>query len=337
MSSVARVCHIHHDPLATALVPCYALRAAGHHPERLIVTLLQRAYQGQSDWQAIAALIQSDDQFYHRVDYSWRLCSTSLEDPRNAAIWEDEQGKMQVFAALQFPWLTLDYVIRSTIRTWELEKQIINWAETRLHQIAAETNDDFPFNVSALADEQERISLLEALGYASWEHTLVKMKRSLDDSLAPKIPDGFIIRPLDGEQEVEAYAELHRTAFDSNTMTALWRGHTLHTPLYNPELDLVAVAPDGRLAGFCIWWYAPHLKAAQIEPLGVHPDFQHLGLSQALMAEGFRRVAALGAETAQVETYSFSEPALASYAAAGFEVVNHELKFTKSIDPKRQG
>ena len=50
-----------------------------------------------------------------------------------------------------------------------------------------------------------------------------------------------------------------------------------------------------------------------IEPLGVHPDFQQLGLSQALM----------------VETYSFSEAALNAYEAAGFEVVTHELKFYK--------
>ena len=295
----------------------------------ILMTLRQRAYNGPNDWQAIADLIQSDDHFYNRVDFPWRLCTTSLEDYRNAVIWEDEHGQMQVFAALQFLWLTLDYAIRPTLRTWELETQVITWAETRLRQIAKETNHEFPFNVSALADEYERISFLEALGYTRWEHALVRMKRSLIDIPTPNIPAGFTIRPLAGEQEVEAYAQLQRAAFDSNTMTALWRGHTLYAPLYNPDIDLVAVAPDGRLVGFCIWWYAPHLKAAQIEPLGVHPDFQQLGLSQALMAEGFRRVATLGAETALVETYSFSEPALKSYQAAGFEIGGRELKFYK--------
>jgi len=293
------------------------------------VTLHQRAYQGQKDWQAVAALIQADDRFYHRVDFPWRLCSTSLEDYRNAMIWDDENGQMQVFAALQFPWLTLDYAVHPAVRTWELELQILNWAETRLHEVAAETNDEFPFNVSALADEAERIRFLEAQGYQRWDHTLVKMRRSLQDCPTPTVPEGFSIRSLDGEREVEAYAALQRAAFDSKTMTALWRGHTLHAPLYNPQLDLVAVAPDGRLAGFCIWWYEPTLKAAQIEPLGVHPDFQHLGLSQALMAEGLRWVAALGAESALVETYSFSEPALKAYEAFGFQRYNQELKLYK--------
>jgi ribosomal protein S18 acetylase RimI-like enzyme len=293
------------------------------------MALHQRAYQGQSDWQAITELIQSDDQFYHPIDFPWRLCSTSLEDQRNAAIWEDEHGQMQVFAALQFPWLTLDYVIEPQVRSWDLEMDIITWAETRLHQIAAETSSHFPFNVSALAEEYNRINFLDSLGYKRWEHSIVILQRSLKNLPTPNLSDGFTIRPLDGEREIEAYTELHRTAFDSTTMTAEWRVRTLHVPLYDPDIDLVAVAPDGRLAGFCIWWYEPMLNIAQIEPLGVHPDFQQLGLSRALMEEGFRRVAALGAETAQVETYSFSEPALKSYQAAGFQVVTQELKFYK--------
>src|SRR5689334_9958463 len=186
------------------------------------MVLRQRAYQGKSDWQAITELIQADEKFYNRVDFPWRLCSTSLEDKLNAIVWEDEQGQMQAFAGLQFPWLTVDYAVRPAIRTWFLEKQIIRWAEARLHQIARKTNSHFPFNVSAYAEEQERIGFLEEQGYVRWEHSLVVQKRTLVDIPTPKIPEGFTIRPLDGEREVEAYVELHRTAFDSTTMTTRW-------------------------------------------------------------------------------------------------------------------
>lgn len=293
------------------------------------MSLQQRDYRGVQDWNAIANLVQADDQFNHRVDFPWRLCSTSLEDYRNAAVWENEQGQMQVFAALQFPWLSFDYAIHPTVRDQALELAVIQWGETRLRQIAEETNSEFPFNISALASDQARITFLETQGYVRWDHWMVQFRRSLSDLPDVHLPTGFSIRPLAGEREVEEYAALQRRAFDSTTMTALWRGHTLHAPLYNPELDLVAVAPDGRLAGFCIWWYAPHMKASQIEPLGVHPDFQQMGLSQALMAEGMRRSAALGAETALVETYSFSEPALKTYETAGFQEIGQDLKFYK--------
>ncbi len=295
------------------------------------MTLKQRMYAGERDWEAVANVIQSDPQCYHPIDFPWQLCSTSLEDDRNAAVWEDDTGRMQAFAALQFPWLTFDYAIRPEIRTLAIELEIIHWGENRLRQIAQETNDEFPFNISAFEDETERITFLESLGYVCWDSHMVHMQRPLNDLSVPSIPEGFTIRPLAGESEVEQYAALQRAAFDSETMTARWRGKTLHAPLYNNDLDLVAVAPDGRLAGFCIFWYRPDLKTVQIEPLGVHPDFQQLGLSQALMAEGFQRAASKGAEIARVETYSFSAPALKSYEAAGFRVFMHEHKYYKEF------
>lgn len=296
------------------------------------MTLRQRPYRGEQDWQAVASLIQADTHFYHQIDFPWRLCSTSLEDGRNAAVWEDEHGAVRVFAALQFPWLTLDYAVHPSVRTRELETSILAWADARLGQIAAETNDNFPFNVCAYAHDDERIAFLEGLGYTRWENSLIVQSRPLTDLPSPTLADGFTIRPIDREREVEAYVALQRAAFESETMTTVWRSHTFNTPLYDPELDLVAVAPDGRVAGVCIWWYQPALKAAQIEPLAVHPDFQHLGLSQALMAEGYRRAAARGAETARVETYSFSEPALKAYEAAGFHQIAEKYLFYKEYE-----
>ena len=294
------------------------------------MSLERRSYHGESDWPMIAGLISDDPAFHQRYDFPWRLCSTSLENHKNAAIWEDENKQPRIFASLQFPWLTLDYAIHPGIRTWEAEAIVIEWGESRLHQIAEETNSHFPFNISAYAHEVDRITFLEGLGYTRWENHLVLLSRSLVALTEPHLPEGFTIRSLAGEPELASYAELHRAAFNSTTMTADWRQRTLHAPLYNPALDLVVVAPDDRLAGFCIWWYSPESKLAQIEPLGVHPDFQHLGLSQALMAEGFKRVAAHGAETALVESYSFNQAALRTYGSAGFRESAQKLKYYKN-------
>jgi len=147
----------------------------------------QRSYRGEQDWQAIASLIQADTHFYHPIDFSWRLCSTSLEDGRNAAVWEDEHSAMQVFAALQFPWLTVDYAVHPGVRTRELETAVLAWADARLGEIAAETGDHFPFNVSAYAHEHERIAFLEGLGYSRWEHSLIVQSRPLTDLTCPPL------------------------------------------------------------------------------------------------------------------------------------------------------
>jgi len=87
-------------------------------------------------------------------------------------------------------------------------------------------------------------------------------------------------------------------------------------PLYRRDLDLVAVAPGGDLAAFCTLWFDDVTRTAAFEPVGTHPDHQRRGLGRALMAEGLRRVAGLGATLCTVGSYS--EPAGALYASLGF-------------------
>jgi mycothiol synthase len=111
---------------------------------------------------------------------------------------------------------------------------------------------------------------------------------------------------------------VHGAAFGSEAMTAPWRERTIGTPLHQPDLDLVAVAPDGTLAGFCVGWHDPVRGVAQLEPVGVHPRYQRRGLSHALIAEMFRRLAGRGASVAVVETELDLTAARAAYDAAGF-------------------
>jgi ribosomal protein S18 acetylase RimI-like enzyme len=96
----------------------------------------------------------------------------------------------------------------------------------------------------------------------------------------------------------------------------------LRSPQYQPDLDLVVVAPGGELAGFCVAWLEPNGHLGQIEPLGVHPSFQRQGLSQALMAECFRRLATRGAIAVLVQTETTRSPARHAYEAMGFRVAH---------------
>jgi ribosomal protein S18 acetylase RimI-like enzyme len=51
----------------------------------------------------------------------------------------------------------------------------------------------------------------------------------------------------------------------------------------------------------------------QIEPLGVHPDYQRLGLGRAVLLEGLRRLQASGATELYIDSYKHNDPALALY------------------------
>lgn len=84
-------------------------------------------------------------------------------------------------------------------------------------------------------------------------------------------------------------------------MTAEWRERVIRMPQYRPELDLVVCAPDGSLAGFCVGWLDSERSLAQIEPIGVHPRFQRMGLGRVLLLEILQRFREQGARSAIVE------------------------------------
>ena len=117
-------------------------------------------------------------------------------------------------------------------------------------------------------------------------------------------------------------------------MTVEWRQRTLRQPAYRPGLDLVAVAPDGRLAAFCIAWLDRSADGAllgQIEPLGVHADYRGLGLGRAILAESLRRLERAGAAQVYVETDQQRNAAMGLYEAAGFRPLREVLVYRKDI------
>lgn len=119
-------------------------------------------------------------------------------------------------------------------------------------------------------------------------------------------------------------------------MTPEWRARTLLMPQYRRELDLVVVAPDKSLAGFCVGWLAPGRSVAQIEPLGVHPRFHKLGLSRVLLLEILHRFKEHGANQAFVETNVERTPARRAYESAGFKQIHTIHSVGKWINQPEQ-
>jgi ribosomal protein S18 acetylase RimI-like enzyme len=193
--------------------------------------------------------------------------------------------------------------------------------------------------VNVFADQTDRICDLEEAGFASqanagdgsWSKVL--LQRSAQIPVADcALPAGFRIRTLAGENEVEAYVQLHRAVFESKNMTAGWRIRTLRRPEHRDDLDLVAVAPEGRLAAFCVCWLdkgSEGKPSGQIEPLGVHDDFRNVGLGRAILSEGLRRLYLCGAERVTGETDKYRNAALELYEAVEFRLIQDVLMYRK--------
>jgi mycothiol synthase len=70
---------------------------------------------------------------------------------------------------------------------------------------------------------------------------------------------------------------------------------------------------------------------AIFEPVGTDPDFQRRGLGKAVLSEGFRRLRALGARVAYVNSADDNPASNALYEAVGFRLVDENHAWTKAL------
>jgi ribosomal protein S18 acetylase RimI-like enzyme len=297
------------------------------------MTYVRRAFHGEADVPRILGLARCMPlSCRHVLDLPWRLSSPTLTSGRDTALWETAQelgmGQTVAFAAWQEAWAVLDFFILPGLPAAErhaLETDLFAWAEQRFRERDAERGRPLPYAVEVREDDVERQQVVEAHGFVLDDdaHGYVVLSHPLVElGAVPTPPAGFILRPLQGEQEAPACATLQQAAFKSTSMTPEWRAHTLRMPPYCPGLDVVITAPDGTLAGFCVGWLDLSRHIAQIEPIGVHPRFQGLGLSRVLLLEMLRRFRAHGASSVLVETTHDRTKAIGAYEAIGFQPIH---------------
>lgn len=270
----------------------------------------------------------------HITDMPYRLTSTWQDHDGEIGLWEDDD-QLLAWAVYLPAWWNLDYAIHPTLRGTSIEKEIFAWGKTQKMVYANRTGEEFYGSVEIYKDfpqADQTIANLEALGYEKFDWTMVRFEIDLQQALPqPKLPQGFQIRPLQGMKEVEAYVDIHRAAFGSDRMTTPWRARTLTHPDYHPKLDLIAVDPQGNLAGFCVCWLWQQI--GQIEPLGVHPNYQGLGLGRALELTALQTLQIHGAQVGHVDHTSFNEKAISLSLQTGFKQINQALRYYVDVKP----
>jgi GNAT superfamily N-acetyltransferase len=183
---------------------------------------------------------------------------------------------------------------------------------------------------------------LESAGFARLEDEkpMHMMRRDSSVEVTPPSP-GYAVRGV-APHETAARTAVHREAWNPHALpwhpdhrpdyppeAASTYGETHYArvraaPLYDPDLDLVAVAEDGTFAGCCIVWLDPVIGSAEIEPLGVVPAHRRRGVAGALCDEATRRVAAKGGHEVIINAgpnAAYPAPA-GAYAKAGFRSID---------------
>ena len=303
-----------------------------------------RAFLDERDLNAMLAVLtrgrEADNGSYyiHIGDLMWWLYYPPLEGDfwDHIHLWDDPEnpGKLLGWALISPAWVGIDVYVQPELRGSPPAEEMYRWAEEEAVRIAR-AQSRTTISVSWVRhDDAVLIEHFTERGFRL-EKGLTQLQCSLDEELPPPgLPDGFTLRGCMGEPELAARATAQHGAFSSPAPFERYQERFtrfMRSRVYNPELDIVAVAPDGKIGAFCIVWTDPANEVGLFEPVGTHPDFQRKGLGRAVMVEGLRRLKERGMKTAIVCTGEDHLPAIKLYEAVGFRVLNHLGIYEKDV------
>ncbi len=287
------------------------------------MTIISRPYASANDLQALIHFLQAQwarnpVQRWHAGDLVWRMFFSSLFDPsQNVRLWHDENG-----ALVGFGWFYPPNGADLHPREPALLPEMIDWAQA--------VAGDGELYLATLDVSHTENAILEAHGFQRAEPYGYHSRRSLAGAVsAPTLPHGFTLRPLAGDHEVAERALLHQQAFGTEYVTVPGYRNVTLAPLYLRDLDLVAVAPDGRLTAFALCWLDEANRVGLVEPVGTHPDFQRKGLARALLLAGLRQMQARGMQSVVIASAADHVASNTLYRSLGFEPISRELVYVR--------
>ncbi len=233
-------------------------------------------------------------------------------------VWEDDTGIAAFALTLRFD-NAFELYTRPACRGTATERIMLHEviaATQRLMQRAGRTETDVIIDVwDCDATRKRQLAHLGFEQYRVWGHLA---ERSLADPIPDAtLPDGFTLRAAT-MGDYAALAAVRNAAFGTHLQPEAFRDEVMCKPGYEPERELVVVAPDGRFAAFTKTWSDNRNKVGLFEPVGTHPDFQRRGLGRAMMFYALRDLQRQDMRTAMVGYDAENDPAEMLYRRVGF-------------------
>ena len=274
------------------------------------------------------------NEYPNSADLQEAMARSSIRE--RTRLWVDDRGHLAAFAFVLEPYNNLVFEVAPEAEL-EIENKIITWGmkcATRPSDLGAEDSLD----TSCREDDLRRVALLERQGFRQLDQNTLQMARRLDQPISPvRLPEGFTIRAIKGEQEVDAIVVLHHSAFGTSNMSREERLAIMRAPEYDPALDLVAIAPDNRFAAYCTCSILAAenkrsgMKIGHTDPVAVHPDFQRQGLARTLLLKGAQLLKDRGMDIAILSTSSDNHAMQRAAESAGFRVYSKRIWFSKTL------
>lgn len=299
-----------------------------------------RRYEGLADLPPILAFASAATAArsplftsWHPGDVVWELMARP-DGPRPNQVWEGPDG-VEALAWFVGPgelWLETLPGREDLVATG------IGWAEDAWRR---ERDGPAPLQVRAYEGDVRRIAALEALGYrkAGPEGVLFRMDLAAPFP-APQTPEGVRLGDSVGVDPAPraaahraAWNHLEHLGIDAQSRFSAEVYESLRKlPVYDPSLDILAVAPDGAFVANCIAWADTGSGVGVFEPVGVARDWRGRRLARAVMTSALHRLQARGMREARVGTAHFNRSAIAAYLACGFQRVDASAWWAKAVE-----
>lgn len=302
------------------------------------MAVTHRAFEGDADLRRMLTLVgqaaaeRGPARNMHLGDVLWRrfmLEEPLVEPTQNVRLWEEAAD------FVGFAWFSPPGSLETQTRPGrdDLVPSMLDWAEERRLELEPDAKNERALDTDAYDGDGERIALLRSRGYArDGENFFILYHQPLAGEVATlTLPAGAVVRPVDPASEIAERVAIHREVWHPSRVTEPAYRRLRQAPGYRPELDLVAVAPNGTFAAYCICWYDPISRSGQFEPVGTRPAYRGQGYGKAVVLEGLRRLHALGARTAIVFTGGSSGPAKRLYASCGFREIGRTYLYRKTL------
>ncbi len=304
--------------------------------------MILRPYRDATDLESIRAILIAGRKaagpayYVHCGDLHWWLFYLDPDFQQRLFLAErDVEGSVMGWVLLSPRFRAFDVFMHPDPALFEQRPALALWAEKQLHAIALEQGGKDLCTMWVSEHDSQLITHLESRGFVRSDFHMHAMERPLDDSLPePQLPPEYCLRSVAGEHEVHQRAAAAHAAFESSKPIERYtEGYLrfMRSPVYTPELDLVAVAPGGTFAAFCLCWLDPVNQVGHFEPVGTHPDFRRQGLGAAVLNAGLRHMRARGMKTASVCVESDNPAAKSLYEAVGFRVIHRICTYTKPL------
>lgn len=311
---------------------------------------LPRPFAGEPDLEKMQALLMAGKRwaghsiYVHVGDLVWWLFYLLRQHDLGQIAWlwdaEPPGADLLGWALFSPQYAAFDLFVHPRERESQRAEQMLGWTEARARQIAQERGHKQVSTTWVFEDDLWLKARLEQLGLARREEHSFYLVRPLDSAIAgPQLPAGFRLGHVTGEADLEERVWASYQAFnpgsqleksDLASRVQAYLGLT-RAPGYDPELDVVALAPDGRIAAFALGWLDPLNRVGEFEPVGTRPDFQGQGLGRAVLLEGLRRMQARGATAAIVYVEFDNSAAQRLYESLGFQIVNRIYTYVKAL------